>query len=599
MNNYHLRVTSSSRRMMLVIGLLLIGLVFLFPTQPVEMRARSAQPEQTQALGKLAYTRTTHLLGGGNPTNIYIVDVGGSGVFQLTPGFAFEYTPTWSPDGTKIAFSYGTIWVANAYGTNRINLGIGGINPSWSVTGKIAFQSGGIFTMNPDGTNVAAFPGITQPAPSGPAWSPDGAKLAFASGGDIWVINADGTNEHRITMNDALESDPAWSPDGLKIAFSKRKPYTGGFYPPGSFLSMIVVINVDSTNEMPLTLSTVNGIDGEPSWSRDGTKIAFARSASFTYDGIYMMNTDGTNQMAIAGGNGSPAWQPFPHGNRQLFDFDGDFKDDFAVYRAGATPTAPSYWDILRSSNNTRLRIQFGSGEDRIVPADYNGDGKTDIAVFRPSNGTWYITTDLAVNYSAVHWGSDGDIPLPGDFDGDGKADFAVYRPSEGVWYILRSSDGSFVGHQFGTSTDQPLLMDYDGDRKTDLAFLRTVGTDYYWYILQSSNNTAVVPRLGVLGDKAVPADYDGDGKSNLAVYRPETGKWIILNADGTGSVEYQWGVNGDMPTLGNFDADGVTDLTIFRPDTATWYVARSSGSPVIQQWGISTDLPVTAAYIP
>jgi hypothetical protein len=143
------------------------------------------------------------------------------------------------------------------------------------------------------------------------------------------------------------------------------------------------------------------------------------------------------------------------------------------------------------------------------------------------------------------------------------------------------------------------LLIDYDGDRKTDLAFLRTAGTDYYWFILQSSNNTAVVPRFGIVGDKAVPADYDGDGRSNLAVYRPETGKWIILAADGTTSVEYQWGVSGDMPTLGNFDADGITDLTIFRPDTAVWYVARSSGSPIIQQWGRGTDLPVQAAYIP
>jgi Tol biopolymer transport system component len=589
---------------MLVIGPLLIGVVFLFPTKPVETRVRSTTPEQTQVLGKLAYSLQYEIAIGQYFINVYTANADGSGQTRIGPERASQ--PAWSPDGSKIAYCSGCyflgfstdIWVMDANGAYPTNLtntpGINENSPSWSVTGKIAYvRDNQIWAMNVDGSNQVLFHGITQPSPYSPVWSPDGSKLAFGSGNHIWLINADGTNEHRLSTNPSPDSGPAWSPNGSKIAFTRGGPFPG-----------IYVINVDGTNEVSLSVPGANITDYSPSWSSDNTKIAFLRSApTGAISGIYVMNTDGTNPIRLSipsgGIRGGVAFQPVSTANRQRFDFDGDFKDDFAVYRAGSTPTAQSYWDILRSGTNTPLSVQFGSGEDRIVPADYNGDGKTDIAVFRPSNGSWYITTDFGINYTAIHWGTDGDIPLPGDFDGDGKADIAVYRPSEGVWYILRSSDGSFVGHQFGTSTDKPLLMDYDGDRKTDLAFLRTAGTDYYWFILQSSNNTAVVPRFSIVGDKAVPADYDGDGKSNLAVYRPETGKWIILNAAGTGSVEYQWGVSGDLPAPGNFDADGLTDLTVFRPDTATWYVARSAGSPLFQEWGRGTDMPVQAAYIP
>jgi Tol biopolymer transport system component len=589
---------------MLVVGLCLIGVVFLFPTQSVEMHVRSAMPEETLVgrQQRVAYSYTQIFLGI-RPEYIYTANVDGSGA-TLIGSIAVQLA--WSPDGSKLVTcsisSPTDIVVRKPDGTNPTNLtntpGIDERKPSWSVTGKIAYERGGqIWTMNSNGTNQALFSAITQPTPITPAWSPDGSQLAFSSGGEIWLINADGTNERRLTTNTSpfpiTAKDPAWSPDSLKIAFARDS--TG--LSPGLG---IYVINVDGTN---YTFLTGGNGSAKPSWSSDATKIVFIRrNAGIFSDGVWIMNADGTNPIHTIFADGTfhdAALQPFPALSGPRFDFDGDHKEDIAVYHAGATPTAQSYWDILLSGSNTRRNVQFGSGEDKIVPADYNGDGKTEIAVFRPSNGTWYILLDTTGNYTAVHWGSDGDIPLPGDFDGDHKADLAVYRPSDGVWYILNSSDGSFVGRQFGTATDKPLLMDYDGDGKADLAYLRTVGTDYYWFILQSSNNTAVVPRFGVAGDKAVPADYDGDGKSNIAVYSPNMGQWSILNAAGTGSVEQQWGVIGDVPVLGDFDADGLADLTVFRPSTATWYVARSGGSPIIQQWGVSTDLPVPAAYIP
>src|SRR5215216_258064 len=103
--------------------------------------------------------------------------------------------------------------------------------------------------MNADGTSQAQFSAITQSSPTGPAWSPDGSKLAFATGGDIWVINANGTNEHAVAVTASTDSQPEWSPDGSKIAF--RKSGSG-----------IAVINADGTNETPLTN---NAGDAQPS----------------------------------------------------------------------------------------------------------------------------------------------------------------------------------------------------------------------------------------------------------------------------------------------------------------------------------------------
>lgn len=604
MHNYPLHVISSSRRLMLVVGLCLIGIVSLFPTQLVERRVRSATPEANLVARKqrLAFSYTRIFLGI-HPSFLYTVNADGTGQSLLGP---IDAQLAWSPDGSKIALAAKVdspptdLYVMKADGTDITRLtntpGIDERNPSWSVTGKIAYERGGqIWTMNPDGSNQAVFSAITQPTPITPAWSPDGSKLAFASGGNIWLINADGTNERALTVtmpppNNGAANSPTWSPDGLKIAFAKGQGGDAG----------IKVINADGTNEMRLTIS---GQDYSPAWSGDNTKIAFIRVTLPGSGGVYVMNTDGSNLIIVGGNPNGPlhdvAWQPVRAVSRPRFDFDGDLKDDFAVYRAGGTPTAPSYWHILLSSSNAYVGVQFGAGEDRIVPADYDGDGSTDVAVWRPATGTWYTSQDPAINYGAFQWGISGDIPLPGDFDGDGKSDCAVFRPADGVWYIRNSFDNSFVARQFGTGADKPLLLDYDGDGKSDLACLRTVGTDYFWHILQSSNNAEVVKQFGLLGDKAVPADYDSDGRSNLAVYRPDTNRWYILNAAGTGSIEQQWGMSGDVPAPGNFDADGQTDLTVFRPDTAAWYVLRSGGGSIGQQWGISTDLPVTAAYIP
>jgi hypothetical protein len=230
---------------------------------------------------------------------------------------------------------------------------------------------------------------------------------------------------------------------------------------------------------------------------------------------------------------------------------------------------------------------------------DFDGDGKSDITIYRPSTGLW-ATLQSSTNYTTyklVSWGVSTDTPVPGDYDGDGKADLAVYRPSTGFWYILQSSTNftTFVAQAWGTSTDVAVPGDYDGDGKTDLAVYRP--STGVWYILQSSTNftTFIAQAWGTSTDVAVPGDYDGDGKTDLGVYRPSTGVWYILQSSTT-FIAQAWGTSTDVAVPGDYDGDGKTDLAIFRPSTGTWWILQSSTNfttLISQTWGTSTDTPV------
>jgi len=148
-------------------------------------------------------------------------------------------------------------------------------------------------------------------------------------------------------------------------------------------------------------------------------------------------------------------------------DFDGDRMYDFGVYRINdpANPGNNVHY-ILESdfAQGFFLRVVFGGAADTLVPADYDGDGKTDIALYRPSTGEWYIfrsSFTVSNPQQVIVFGASGDIPQPADYDGDKEADVGVFRPSTGVWYWLRSSDSTIGSRSFGANGDVPVTSFY------------------------------------------------------------------------------------------------------------------------------------------
>jgi len=141
---------------------------------------------------------------------------------------------------------------------------------------------------------------------------------------------------------------------------------------------------------------------------------------------------------------------------------------------------------------------------NRSSPADFDGDGRTDLSVFRPSDGTWYVMQSGSNTFRAQPFGTSGDRIVPGDYDGDGRTDFAVFRQvsTTGVWYVLRSSDNSAATVQWGLNTDKPVPGDYDGDGRTDIAVYR----NGIWYIVQSSNGQFATHQFGASSDIPVAA---------------------------------------------------------------------------------------------
>ena len=117
-------------------------------------------------------------------------------------------------------------------------------------------------------------------------------------------------------------------------------------------------------------------------------------------------------------------------------DFDGDGKSDIGIYR-------DDVWTIIRSSDGGTTVVDWGGSEWQPVPADYDGDGKTDIAVYNTTTGVWAIIRSSDGGNTAMGWGDPSWTPVPADYDGDGKADIAVYNTTTGVWAIIRSSDGA------------------------------------------------------------------------------------------------------------------------------------------------------------
>jgi hypothetical protein len=303
-------------------------------------------------------------------------------------------------------------------------------------------------------------------------------------------------------------------------------------------------------------------------------------------------------EYVYVGGRMQAIEEPVPPTGGAAFDMTGNASGDAVVYRP-----SDGNWYVLDLMSNTAALQQLGAGDENLVPGDYDGDSKTDIAIWRPNvnncsnNCGWQIR--LSSNPGAVlyyaDWGMSGDIAVPADYDGDGKMDRAVWRPSDSNWYIVYSSTPSTL-FGWGNNGDKPVPADYDGDGKADAAVFRP--SDGNWYIRKSSGGT-LAQSWGTAGDWFVPADYDGDGKADIAVWRPSEGNWYVRQSSNNTTKLVNWGGGSDLPVPADYDGDGRIDIAVWRPVDGNWYIRKTSdGTTLMRNWGNPTDIPVPSAYV-
>jgi hypothetical protein len=316
-----------------------------------------------------------------------------------------------------------------------------------------------------------------------------------------------------------------------------------------------------------------------------------------------------------------------------LYDFTGDGRTDWTTFRLGGTTGAPLRWRVVGNPasavpNGAFIReFDYGLTGDFLVPADYVGDRKTEMAVWR--SGIYYlaqfptgaggITLDRA-----VQWGQSGDDPRSvGDYDGDGKIDYTVRRGdfvnNTVTWFIMSSTTNTMRAVRFGAAANGFLPQsfpgaDFTGDGRDELIIVTgafTFGGPITYIIGDAVTGAgiATIPWGDAGADYAVaPADYTGDGRADLVAWRGRTGTaadagvWYIRNTATGTATGTRFGIGGgdDLAVRGDYDGDGRHDIGVYRRSNQTFYVLSSSnGSLLFQQSGAAAgDFPLANLFV-
>jgi parallel beta-helix repeat protein len=239
-------------------------------------------------------------------------------------------------------------------------------------------------------------------------------------------------------------------------------------------------------------------------------------------------------------------------------DYDGNGTSEIAIFRRSS-----GMWSVRNLT-----RVYFGNSTDALVPADYNGDGTSDIAIFRENGGMWSVR-----NLTRFFLGGTEDQPVPGDYNDGGIAKAGIFRPSSGLWSIR-----NLTRVYLGSAGDAVIPGYYNADHAKDIAIFR--GSGGMWSV---RNITRFY--FGASTDALVPGDYNGVGKWEGGIFRGSTGLWSIRNV-----TRIYLGSTGDWALPADYNGDGADHAAIFRDSVSLWSVRNVTRV----YFGDSGDIPVT-----
>ncbi len=583
--------------------------------------APTTQAESAPILtGKLAFYSDRD----GN-TEIYVMNVDGSGLVRLTNDPGFDDSPALSPDGRQVAFLTARhdpnpqfpnlkyeLYVTNTDGSNQRRLTTTEAaedHPAWSPDGHwISFDADydgngfyEIYMIQPDGSNLTR---LTSGAYNDQFadWSPDGRQIAFSSdrngNWDIFAMNSNGSNQQPLTDSPNWELFPAWSPDGSRMAFNSLVPRSRN--------TDIFLLDADGSNQRQLTDSP--GFDENPSWSPDGRQIAFQTQRGGNFE-LYVMNPDGSGQYPLAGNPADELWPSWARSAPPLFekssqelglhetfqaalgdlDSDGDLDAVFANPMRNPAAVWLNNGDGAFVDTGQKL-TQYGHG---VELADFDGDSDLDAIIvchqaILPTkiylNDGLGLFTDSGQNLDDARF-SAADLNLL-DLNGDGSPDIHVlYYSESGVPDKVYRNDGKGTFSDSGLSLDEDFIAwgDLDGDGDVDYfgkhwkqGYVVTLndGSGQFTQHWQMDDPQATVSDLAL-------ADFDSDGDLDALIANGfrDTGSnpSRLLWNDGSGNFTDS-GLTlpetmGAHFAVGDLDLDGDLDVFVTNMDrpNAVW----------------------------